>query len=126
MCPKILTYNIKTGTLTQFSVSSLKTLMSQKTTTGRLGFKDFEALAYQDPVLLVSSLEHTLIPNLKFLESIGFSSNEAKSMVLSLEKRIKTRHIEVMKSRVKLSLAKMLKSTDEEFEEVLRNTEAYS
>lgn len=31
----------------------------------RLGFNDLEALAYQDPILLVSSVEHTLIPKLR-------------------------------------------------------------
>ncbi|KAE8719997.1 Detected protein of confused Function [Hibiscus syriacus] len=81
MCPKILTSNIKTDLNPVFSFLS-QDLMSQKTTTGRLGFKDLEDLAYQDPVLIVSSVEHTLIPKLKFLESMGFSTGEAKSMVL--------------------------------------------
>ncbi|XP_022715500.1 transcription termination factor MTEF1, chloroplastic-like [Durio zibethinus] len=186
MCPKILTSNIRTDLNPVFSflsqdlkvpennyrkvINKCPRLLTSSVRDQlkpalfylqRLGFKDLEALAYQDPVLLVSSVELTLISKLKFLESIGFSTNEAKSMVLrcpglftfsiennykpkfeylndemngtleelkefpqffafSLEKRIKPRHIEVMRSGVKLPLADMLKSTDEEFKELLR------
>uniref|UniRef100_A0A6N2KE42 Uncharacterized protein n=1 Tax=Salix viminalis TaxID=40686 RepID=A0A6N2KE42_SALVM len=100
----------------------------------RLGFEDLEALAYQDPVLLVSNVENTLIPKLKFLESIGFSRDEAVAMVMklkelkgfpqyfafSLDKRIKPRHVEAVQSGVKIPLPLMLKSTDEEFGELIR------
>ncbi|KAJ8762639.1 hypothetical protein K2173_010660 [Erythroxylum novogranatense] len=48
----------------------------------RLGFTDLDALAYQDSVLLVSNVENTLIPKLKFLESVGFARDEAIDMVL--------------------------------------------
>ncbi|KAL5537391.1 hypothetical protein UlMin_045642 [Ulmus minor] len=48
----------------------------------RLGFKDLEALAYHDAVLLVSIVENTLIPKLGFLQSLGFSKEEAVGMVL--------------------------------------------
>ncbi|KAG5235158.1 transcription termination factor MTEF [Salix suchowensis] len=116
----------------------------------RLGFEDLEALAYQDPVLLVSNVENTLIPKLKFLESIGFSRDEpwpcvennfkpkfdyfAEEMkgklkelkgfpqyfAFSLDKRIKPRHVEAVQSGVKIPLPLMLKSTDEEFGELIR------
>ncbi|OWM85503.1 hypothetical protein CDL15_Pgr019127 [Punica granatum] len=145
----------------------------------RLGFKDLQAmtelpcpalplcliintaLAYQDPVLLVSSVENTLIPKLKYLESIGFLRDETVDMVLrcpalftfsiennfkpkleffreemqrtleelkdfpqyfafSLEKRIKPRHEEAMRSRARLPLPVMLKSTNEEFHELIK------
>lgn len=127
----------------------------------RLGLKDLEALAYQDSVLLVSNVERTLIPKLRYLENLGFSKNEARGMVLrcpalltfsiennfmpkfeyfdgvmgrklvelkefpqyfsfSLENRIKPRHMEVVRSGINLPLSVMLKSTDEEFKELIK------
>ncbi|PQM42877.1 uncharacterized protein Pyn_39152 [Prunus yedoensis var. nudiflora] len=127
----------------------------------RLGFKDLDALAYHDSVLLVSSVEKTLIPKLEFLQSLGFPRDEAVGMVLrcpglltfsiennfkpkfeyfsvdmgkkleelkqfpqyfafSLEKRIKPRHMEVVQRGVEVPLPLMLKSTDDEFRELLR------
>ncbi|ONI11067.1 hypothetical protein PRUPE_4G085200 [Prunus persica] len=127
----------------------------------RLGFKDLDALAYHDSVLLVSSVEKTLIPKLEFLQSLGFPRDEAVGMVLrcpglltfsiennftpkfeyfsvdmgkkleelkqfpqyfafSLEKRIKPRHKEVVQRGVEVPLPLMLKSTDDEFRELLR------
>nr|XP_043619132.1 transcription termination factor MTEF1, chloroplastic [Erigeron canadensis] len=127
----------------------------------RLGFRDLNALAYQDCVLLVSNVENTLMPKLNYIVSLGFSRSEAVEMVLrcpglftfsldnnfkpkfeyfdeemkrdmeelkefpqyfafSLEKRIKPRHLEAMESGVKISLALLLKTTDEEFAELLR------
>ncbi|KAL6333751.1 hypothetical protein AAG906_028937 [Vitis piasezkii] len=114
----------------------------------RLGFQDLEALAHQDPVLLVSSVEKTLIPKLEYLVSLGMSRADAVGMVLrcpglftfsvennfkpkfeyfefpqyfafSLEKRIKPRHMEAVQNGVKVPLALMLKSTDEEFRELM-------
>lgn len=126
----------------------------------RLGFKDLEALAYNDCILLVSSVEKTLIPKLKHIESLGLSRDEAVDMVLrcpslftfsvennykpkfeyfagvmdrkleelkefpqyfafSLEKRIKPRHMELVRSGLTLPLSLMLKTTDEEFREVI-------
>lgn len=120
-----------------------------------------EALAYHDSVLLVSSVENTLIPKLKYLESLGLSRDDAVGMVLrcpslltfsiennfkpkyeylaevmektmeelkefpqyfafSLEKRIKPRHVKVLQSGMEIPLPLMLKSTDEEFEELMR------
>lgn len=48
----------------------------------RLGFKDLESLAYQDAILLVSSVEQTLIPKLDYLMSLGFSRSDVVGMVL--------------------------------------------
>lgn len=47
-----------------------------------LGFKDLNALAYHDPVLLVSNVERTLIPKLEYLEGLGFPREETLGMVL--------------------------------------------
>ncbi|KAK3041147.1 hypothetical protein RJ639_028626 [Escallonia herrerae] len=127
----------------------------------RLGFRDLEALAYQDCVLLVSSVENTLIPKLNYIMSLGYSRSDAVGMVLrcpglltfsvennfkpkfeyfdkemqgkmeelkefpqyfafSLEKRIKPRHMEAVESGVKIPLPLMLKTTDEEFWDLIR------
>ncbi|EEF29402.1 transcription termination factor MTEF1, chloroplastic [Ricinus communis] len=127
----------------------------------RLGFRDLGALAYQDSILLVSDVEKTLIPKLKYLEAIGFSKDEVIGMVLrcptlftfsvennfkpkfeyfveemkgkleelkefpqyfafSLENRIKPRHLELIQSGAELPLPVMLKSTDEEFKELVK------
>ncbi|KAJ1293313.1 hypothetical protein BS78_01G058300 [Paspalum vaginatum] len=48
----------------------------------RLGFRDKRALALQDPILLVSSVERTLAPKLEFLAGLGMSRDDAVAMVL--------------------------------------------
>ncbi|CAD6255653.1 unnamed protein product [Miscanthus lutarioriparius] len=48
----------------------------------RLGFRDSRALALQDPILLVSSVERTLAPKLEFLAGLGMSRDDAIAMVL--------------------------------------------
>ncbi|KAL5218020.1 hypothetical protein ABZP36_018704 [Zizania latifolia] len=48
----------------------------------RLGFRDARALAFQDPILLVSSVERTMIPKLEFLAGLGMSRDDAVAMVL--------------------------------------------
>ncbi|KAL0926503.1 hypothetical protein M5K25_002741 [Dendrobium thyrsiflorum] len=50
----------------------------------RLGFKDVTALAFHDPVLLVSSVENTLIPKLQHLVGLGLSREEAVGMVYAM------------------------------------------
>ncbi|KAK2376417.1 transcription termination factor MTEF1, chloroplastic [Trifolium repens] len=147
-CPRFLTSSVK---------NQLKPALFY---LNRLGLRDLEALAYQDCVLLVSNVEKTLIPKLKHLESMGFSKEEVRCMVLrspalltfsiennfmpkfeyfcvemkrkldelrefpqyfsfSLENRIKVRHMEIVKSRISLPLSLMLKTTDDEFRELL-------
>ncbi|CAN6286606.1 unnamed protein product [Urochloa humidicola] len=49
----------------------------------RLGFRDTRALAFQDPILLVSSVERTLAPKLEFLAAgLGMPRDDAVAMVL--------------------------------------------
>jgi mTERF domain-containing protein len=48
----------------------------------RLGFRDGRALALQDPILLVSSVERTLAPKLEYLAGLGMSRDDAIAMVL--------------------------------------------
>ncbi|XP_047086870.1 transcription termination factor MTEF1, chloroplastic-like [Lolium rigidum] len=49
----------------------------------RLGFRDSRALAFQDPILLVSSVERTMAPKLEYLRTeLGMSKDEAVAMVL--------------------------------------------
>uniref|UniRef100_A0A0D9VZV2 Uncharacterized protein n=1 Tax=Leersia perrieri TaxID=77586 RepID=A0A0D9VZV2_9ORYZ len=49
----------------------------------RLGFRDARALAFHDPILLVSSVERTMAPKLEFLASgIGMTREDAVGMVL--------------------------------------------
>ncbi|KAL2321060.1 hypothetical protein Fmac_030029 [Flemingia macrophylla] len=68
-CPKILTSDIRTdlNPVFDFILQDLK---------------DLVALANQDSILLVSNVENTLIPKLKFLETLGLSKDEVRSMVL--------------------------------------------
>lgn len=48
----------------------------------RLGLRDTEALAYQDPVLLASSVERTLLPKVQYLAlELGFGREGAAAMV---------------------------------------------
>ncbi|KQK12868.1 hypothetical protein BRADI_1g06490v3 [Brachypodium distachyon] len=49
----------------------------------RLGFRDARALAFQDPVLLVSSVERTMAPKLEFLrDGLGMPREDAVAMVV--------------------------------------------
>ncbi|XP_062212622.1 transcription termination factor MTEF1, chloroplastic [Phragmites australis] len=48
----------------------------------RLGFRDNRALALQDPILLVSSVERTMAPKLEFLAGLGMSRDDAVAMTL--------------------------------------------
>lgn len=49
----------------------------------RLGFRDNRALAFQDPILLVSSVERTMAPKLEYLRTeLGMSKDEAVAMAL--------------------------------------------
>ena len=186
MCPKILTSDVKADLIPVFSflsedlkipdqnfrrvINKCPRLLASSAKDQlkpalfylqRLGFKDLEALAYQDSALLVSSVEKTLIPKLKYLQSLGFSRSETVGMVLrcpalltfsiennlkpkfeyfsgemqrkveelkdfpqyfgfSLEKRIKPRYVETVQSGKNVALPLMLKATDDEFKELLR------
>ncbi|XP_042419684.1 transcription termination factor MTEF1, chloroplastic [Zingiber officinale] len=132
----------------------------------RLGFRDLAWLAHHEPVLLVSSVDRTLMPKLDFLVGLGLSQEDTAAMVLrcpglftfsieknfkpkfeyldkemgrrveelkefpqyfafSLEKRIKPRHEELCRRGMHtMPLPAMLKSTDEEFRELMeKNTQ---
>lgn len=107
MCPKILTCNIRSDLIPVFAflskdlkvpdayfrkvINKCPRLLASSARDQlrpaliylqRLGFKDTDALAYNDPVLLVSSVEKTLIPKLKFLMGMGMPREEAVGMVL--------------------------------------------
>ncbi|KAL5577315.1 hypothetical protein UlMin_019014 [Ulmus minor] len=112
----------------------------------RLGFKDLEALAYHDAVLLVSngfskeeavgmvlgcpalftfSVENNYKPKFEyFAGEMGRKLEELKEFpqhfAFSLDKRIKPRHMEVVERGIGMDLPQMLKSTDEEFAELMR------
>ncbi|CAJ2652498.1 unnamed protein product [Trifolium pratense] len=107
MCPKILTSNIETdlNPVFDFLIQDLKVpdykfrkvikkcprLLTSSVKDqlkpalfylNRLGLRDLDALAYHDCVLLVSNVERTLIPKLRHLESMGFSKEEVRCMVV--------------------------------------------
>ncbi|KAL7102648.1 hypothetical protein ACP275_08G131700 [Erythranthe tilingii] len=107
MCPKILTSDINSDLIPIFSFLSndlrvpdanfrkvinkcprflisdaADQLKPALTYLHRLGFTDLHALAYQDPILLVSSVEKTLIPKMEHLSSMGFSKSDTVAMVL--------------------------------------------
>ncbi|XVF27279.1 hypothetical protein REPUB_Repub14bG0093000 [Reevesia pubescens] len=92
-----------------------------------IGFSTNEAksMVLRCPGLFTFSIENNYKPKFEYFnEEMNGKLEELKEFpqffAFSLEKRIKPRHIEVMQSGVKLSLANMLKTTDEEFKELLR------
>ncbi|KAK8618608.1 hypothetical protein V6N13_132595 [Hibiscus sabdariffa] len=98
-----------------------------------IGFSSNEAkgMVLRCPGLFTFSIENNYKPKFEyFRDEMNGDLQELKEFpqffAFSLEKRIKPRHVEVMRSGVKLPLAEMLKSTDEEFKELLRNNEAKS
>ncbi|XP_043689649.1 transcription termination factor MTEF1, chloroplastic [Telopea speciosissima] len=92
-----------------------------------LGFSrdDAVGMVLRCPGLFTFSVENNFKPKFGyFVEEMGGSLEELKEFpqyfAFSLEKRIKPRHREVVESRLKMvPLALMLKSTDEEFKELL-------
>lgn len=71
------------------------------------------------------SVENNFIPKFEyFSEEIKGKLEELKEFpqyfAFSLENRIKPRHMEIIQSGVAMALPTMLKSTDEEFRELLR------
>ncbi|OMO65753.1 Mitochodrial transcription termination factor-related protein [Corchorus olitorius] len=92
-----------------------------------LGFSSHEAksMVLRCPGLFTFSIENNYKPKFEYFNEVMKGKLEElkafpQFFAFSLEKRIKPRHIEVMQSGVKLPLANMLKSTDEEFKELLR------
>ncbi|GAB2280261.1 Transcription termination factor MTEF1, chloroplastic [Dionaea muscipula] len=122
----------------------------------KLGFVGAHRITCQTTVLLVSSIENTLVPKLEYMNSLGFSYSEVARMVVrspalltisiennyrpkveyflhemkgdveeirrfpqyfsfSLEGKIKPRHKLLVEHGLSMSLAKMLKFSDGEF-----------
>lgn len=92
-----------------------------------IGFSRDEAVAMvlRCPALFTFSVENNFKPKFDyFAEEMKGKLTELKGFpqyfAFSLDKRIKPRHVEVVRSGVKIPLRLMLKSTDEEFGEMIR------
>ncbi|KAF8029068.1 hypothetical protein BT93_E1671 [Corymbia citriodora subsp. variegata] len=77
------------------------------------------------PALFTFSIENNFKPKLEYFHGeMGGRLEELRNFpqyfAFSLEKRIKPRHMEAVESGVRLALPVMLKSTDEEFGELIR------
>ncbi|XP_050232129.1 transcription termination factor MTEF1, chloroplastic [Mercurialis annua] len=91
-----------------------------------IGLSEDEAIGMvlRCPSLFTFSVEHNFKPKFEyFVEEMKRDLEELKEFPqyfsFSLENRIKPRYLEISESRVEMSLAVMLKSTDEEFKELL-------
>lgn len=109
-------------------VSSVeKTLIPKLDYLVSLGFSKADAvgMVLRCPGLFTFSVENNFKPKFEyFAEEMNGRLEELKGFpqyfAFSLEKRIKPRHVEVVQSGVKVALPLMLKTTDEEFRELLR------
>lgn len=93
-----------------------------------IGFSRPEAIGMilRCPALFTFSIENNFKPKLDyFMSEIKGKLENLKEFpqyfAFSLEKRIKPRHLESMERGLELPLSLMLKSTDEEFEQLLTN-----
>ncbi|XP_010509731.1 PREDICTED: transcription termination factor MTEF1, chloroplastic-like [Camelina sativa] len=93
-----------------------------------IGYTRSEAIGMilRCPALFTFSIENNFKPKLDyFMSGIKGKLENLKEFpqyfAFSLEKRIKPRHIESMERGLELPLSLMLKSTDEEFEQLLTN-----
>lgn len=91
------------------------------------GFSKEEAvgMVLRCPGLFTFSVENNFKPKFKyFVEEMKGELEELREFpqyfAFSLEKRIVPRHIEAVESGVKVPLPVLLKSTDEEFRELIR------
>lgn len=108
-------------------VSSVeKTLIPKLEYLMGLGMSRVDAvgMVLRCPGLFTFSIENNFKPKFEyFVEEMEGNLAELKEFpqyfAFSLEKRIKPRHMEAVKTRVKAPLALMLKSTDEEFRELM-------
>lgn len=92
-----------------------------------IGFDELEAksMVLRCPGLFTFSLENNFKPKYEyFRDEMNGTLEELRGFpqffAFSLEKRIQPRHLEVRDSGVLLPLSLMLKSTDEEFQELLK------
>ncbi|XP_057949780.1 transcription termination factor MTEF1, chloroplastic [Malania oleifera] len=104
-----------------------KTLIPKLKYLEGLGFSRSEAvgMVLRCPGLFTYSVENNFKPKFEYFgEEMKGSLEELKEFPqyfsFSLEKRIKPRHIATLKSGVTVPLPAMLKSTDEEFMELIR------
>lgn len=112
-------------------VSSVeKTLIPKLNYLVSLGFSKSDAveMVLRCPGLFTFSIENNFKPKLEyFVEEMNGKLADLKEFPqyfsFSLEKRIKPRHMAVVESGVEVSLPLMLKSTDEEFRELLTKHE---
>ncbi|GAB4840652.1 hypothetical protein Ancab_021419 [Ancistrocladus abbreviatus] len=109
-------------------VSSVeKTLIPKLEYLVSLGFRKEEAvgMVLRCPPLFTFSIENNFKPKVEyFVGEMKGRLEELKEFpqyfAFSLENRIKPRHMEVVQNGVKVPLPVMLKSTDDEFSELLR------
>lgn len=109
-------------------VSSVEnTLIPKLDYLGELGFSrnDTVGMVLRCPTLFTFSIENNFKPKFEYFDKeMGGRLEELKEFpgyfAFSLEKRIKPRHMEVVQSGVKVPLPLMLKSTDEDFRELIR------
>ncbi|XP_059668771.1 transcription termination factor MTEF1, chloroplastic [Cornus florida] len=110
-------------------VSSVqKTLIPKLDYLVSLGFSRNDAIGMvlRCPGLFTFSVENNFKPKFEyFAKEMEGGLEELKEFpqyfAFSLEKRIKPRHMEVVQSGAKIALPLMLKSTDEEFKELIRH-----
>ncbi|MED6147875.1 hypothetical protein PIB30_047991 [Stylosanthes scabra] len=103
-----------------------KTLIPKLKYLESLGFSEDEArsMVLRCPALFTFSIENNFEPKFEYFDTqMGRELKELKEFPhyfgFSLENRIKPRHMEVVKAGVNLPLSVMLKSTDEEFRELI-------
>ncbi|CAI9760078.1 unnamed protein product [Fraxinus pennsylvanica] len=109
-------------------VSSVeKTLISKLDYLVSLGFSKDDAvgMVLRCPGLFTFSIENNFKPKFEYFDNeMKGELEELKEFpqyfAFSLEKRIKPRHMEVVQCGIEVSLPLMLKSTDEEFRELIR------
>lgn len=104
-----------------------KTLIPKLDYLVSLGFSKADAvrMVLRCPGLFTFSIQNNFKPKLDyFTEEMKGSLEDLKEFpqyfAFSLEKRIKPRHAEVVRSGVKVALPLMLKATDEDFRELLK------
>ncbi|KAB1222691.1 mTERF domain-containing protein 1, mitochondrial [Morella rubra] len=86
---------------------------------------DAVGMVLRCPSLLTFSIENNFKPKYEYLAEVMEKTMEElkefpQYFAFSLEKRIKPRHVKVLQSGMEIPLPLMLKSTDEEFEELMR------
>lgn len=110
-------------------VSSVeRTLMPKLKYLESIGFRGRQAvgMVLRCPGLFTFSIENNFKPKFEYFETEmkGRTLEELRRFpqyfAFSLEKRIKLRHREVVRNRVEMRLPLMLKSTDEEFHNLIR------